>query len=30
MFEVLTVANSILIIGLYWMHKDLIEKVFKK
>ena len=30
MFEVLTVANSILIICLCWMHKDLIEKVFKK
>jgi len=30
MFEVLTIANSIFIIMLSWMHKDLIEKVFKK
>ena len=28
MFEVLTVANSILIIMLCWMHKDLITNLY--
>jgi hypothetical protein len=28
MFEVLTIANSVLIIMLCWMHKDLIKDLY--
>jgi hypothetical protein len=28
MFEVLTIANSVLIIMLCWMHKDLIADLY--